>query len=94
MDNIKFLNQDQVKLLLDDIKSIKHKCIVLLMLDAGLRVTECLSLRFRDFDFKNESVIVNTSKKRNDHVVTRTVPLSNRCTRRWHLYCNLFLSYW
>ena len=40
----------------------KYRCIVLLMLDGGLRVTECVALQRKDFNFLENQVIVKTLK--------------------------------
>jgi hypothetical protein len=48
------------------------------MLDAGLRVSECITLRFSNFDFKNKLVNVVSLKKRNQATKIRQIPLSQR----------------
>jgi len=55
----------------------KYRCIVLLLLDGGLRVTECVALQRKDFNFLENQVIVKTLKKRED-VHYRYVPLTQR----------------
>ena len=77
MREIKFLNKEQSDKLISCIKIQKHKVIVMLMLDCGLRVSEAVSLIYKDFDFKNKIVIVKSLKKR-DQVDKRKVPISNR----------------
>lgn len=77
MKEIKFLSKHQSAKLLNIIKVQKHKVIVLLMLDCGLRVSETISLKYNDFDFKNKLVIVKSLKKRENNV-KRKIPLSNR----------------
>lgn len=56
----------------------KYTCIVLLMLDGGLRVTECISLQRKDFNFMENQVVVKTLKKREADAVYRYVPLTQR----------------
>jgi len=77
MANIKFLSKEQSNKLIESIKIQRHKVIVMLMLDCGLRVSESISLRYNDFDFKNKLVIVRSLKKRKKNN-TRKIPLSNR----------------
>jgi len=77
MREIKFLNKEESDKLISCIKIQKHKVIVMLMLDCGLRVSEAVSLIYKDFDFKNKIVIVKSLKKR-DQVDKRKVPISNR----------------
>ena len=77
MQEIKFLSKLQSEKLLSVIKNQRHKVIVLLMLDCGLRVSETICLKFNHFDFKNKLVIVNSLKKKKEND-KRKVPLSNR----------------
>lgn len=77
MKEIKFLSKEQSDRLVNSIKKQHHKVIVLLMLDCGLRVSETINLTYKDFDFKNKLVIVNSLKKRNKSDY-RKVPISNR----------------
>jgi integrase len=77
MKEIKFLNKIQSEKLLETIKLQRHKIIVLLMLDCGLRVSETITLRYSNFDFKNKLVVVESLKKRSKSL-KRKVPLSNR----------------
>jgi integrase len=51
-------------MVLESIKYIKHKVIVLLMLDAGLRISEACSIKCKNFDFKNRNITINLQKKR------------------------------
>lgn len=77
MNNIKFLSKSQSDKLIESITIQRHKVIVMLMLDCGLRVSEAISLRFNDFDFKNKLVVISSLKKRGK-TVKRKIPLSNR----------------
>jgi hypothetical protein len=77
MKEIKFLSKLQSTKLLETIKVQRHKVIVLLMLDCGLRVSETINLKFNNFDFKNKSVIIKSLKKK-DNTEKRRIPLSNR----------------
>lgn len=77
MSEIKFLDKEQCNRLLESIDNLKHRLIVLLMLDCGLRVSEVISLRYKDFDFKKDLVIVESLKKR-EKSLKRKVPLSKR----------------
>ena len=74
---IHFLNQSEANLLVHSITDIKHKCLVLLMLDAGLRVSEAISLKFSDFNFPKKHLIVKSLKKRG-FTKKRKIPLSRR----------------
>lgn len=77
MNQIKFLSKSQSDKLLSSITIQRHKVIVMLMLDCGLRVSETISLKYNDFDFKNKLVVIKSLKKRGKEKV-RKIPLSNR----------------
>ncbi len=74
---IHFLDKKNTVLLLDNVSNTKHKVIILIMLDCGLRVSECVSLKLNNFDFKRKEVKVRSLKKRQDKVF-RVIPLSDR----------------
>ena len=74
---IHFLNKHEVDKLLESTANIRHKLIVLLMLDCGMRVSETIRLRIGDFDFRNRFVYVQSLKKRSQGV-WRKIPLSER----------------
>ena len=77
---IRFLNNNEASLLVNSIPDNKHKVLVLIMLDAGLRVSETISLKFGNFDFKRQLLIVKSLKKRerSKDFNTRQIPLSQR----------------
>jgi len=74
---INYLTADKEKKMLEGIKNTKHRAIVLLMLDCGLRVSEAVSLKVSDFDFRRRELTVRTLKQR-EVKRTRTVPISGR----------------
>lgn len=76
--SFKFLSKAESERLLNSIHHERHKLIALLMLDAGLRVSEACTLRLENFDFKNRILRVESLKKRSKQVKTRLIPLSNR----------------
>lgn len=71
------LDQNKADILLKSIKNLKHKVIVLIMMDCGLRVSECVSLQMSNFNFKKKTIIVKSLKKRGEDV-RREIPISNR----------------
>lgn len=76
--SFKFLSKSESERLLNSIHHERHKLIALLMLDAGLRVSEACTLRLENFDFKNRILRVESLKKRSKQLKTRLIPLSNR----------------
>ena len=74
---IDYLKKREIETLLQQTHSQKHLCAILLMLDCGLRVSECISLKIANFDFRTKVLTVSSLKKRGD-AHTRTIPLSDR----------------
>jgi len=72
-----YITKEESELLIDSIKNVKHKVIVLLTLDAGLRITEACSIKCKNFDFKNRTLTIQSLKKRKKTDL-RTIPISNR----------------
>ena len=68
-----YLDKRRADQLIESIKNVKHRTCLLLMLDAGLKVSETITLRYKDFDFKKRLVQV---KCKNTHY--RSIPLSDR----------------
>jgi hypothetical protein len=89
---IKFLNQNDASLLVNSITELKHKCLILLMLDSGLRVSETITLKFKAFDFKKKTVTVQSLKKRkmSKDFQSRKIPLSQRLFLCLADYANTF----
>jgi hypothetical protein len=77
MADIKFLDKYQSELLLENIKTLKWKVIIMIMLDCGLRVSETINLKYKNFDFKKELILVESLKKREKKLI-RKVPISKR----------------
>lgn len=72
-----YLNAPECDLLLTSINNPKHKLIVLIMLDCGLRVSECRTLRYSNFNFKEKILTVSCLKKRGISI-QRIIPISDR----------------
>ena len=85
MSQIKYFSREQTDNILSVIKNEKHRLITLLMLDCGLRVSEVISLRFKNFDIKRELVVVESLKKR-DKKLVRSIPISKRVYQALAIY--------
>ncbi len=72
-----YITREESERLINALKLTKHKVIVLLMLDAGLRISEACSIKYKNFDFKNRTITIQSAKKRGQKDL-RTVPISNR----------------
>jgi integrase/recombinase XerD len=75
--DIDFLEANRATLLIESIENLKHKTAILIMMDCGLRVTECVTLQIKNFDFRKKVLMVHSLKKRGDESI-RQIPLSNR----------------
>ncbi len=62
------LSQEEVKALMEAIKNIKHRCIAIILYAAGLRMSELLNLRWKDFDEHRLQLFVNGGKGRKDRM--------------------------
>lgn len=76
---IDFLPKYKVDYLVSNTKNPKYQCAILLMCDAGLRVTEAITLKLGNFNFKDRLITVCSLKKREKaKFKTRLVPITNR----------------
>ena len=81
MKNRLLSKKDQKNLLSVCERNVKYKAIVLLMLDAGLRVTEVCVLKVKSIDLLNNHVSVRTLKKRKsagESKKNRDIPFEER----------------
>ena len=68
----KTFNQDEIAAILNSIKNIKHKTMLMLAYSAGLRVSEVVSIKTYDIDSKRMTVMIRQAKGKKD----RLTPLS------------------
>ncbi len=78
METLDFCTREEVELLLKSAKNIRHRTMILLLVDAALRVSEMRTLRWNCFDFRARTLAVNSLKKREGKKKQRTVPVSER----------------
>ncbi|AZZ57800.1 tyrosine-type recombinase/integrase [Riemerella anatipestifer] len=79
MMTIDYISKEESLLLIEKCKNPKYKCIILLMLDCGFRVSETVTLRLKNFDFQKRTITVKSLKKKNENY--RTIPISDRLYR-------------
>ena len=72
----KYINQYQEELLLEKLTNRKYRVVVLLMLHAGLRVSEAVTLKYANFNFRTRTVSVKSLKKKGT-IKKREIPLSD-----------------
>lgn len=74
-----YLPKYKVDYLINNTKNLKHKCAFLLMCDAGMRVTEALSLKLENFDFREKIICIDSLKKREKaKFKKRLIPITSR----------------
>lgn len=78
MEDIDFLTLPQIEQLLRAITNPRHRLQILLLSDAGLRVTEMINLKWSDLDFRKKVLSVNGLNKRSTEDKKRQLPMSQR----------------
>ena len=63
------LTREEVKTILDLMEGTS-KLVAVLLYGAGLRLNECLQLRFKDIDFKQNQILVRDGKGQKDRITT------------------------
>ena len=61
-------SEDEVKLLLGQVKNLKHKCLLSLIYSAGLRRAEVLALKVQDIDSGRNCIIIRGAKGNKDRI--------------------------
>lgn len=89
---INSLEKDQVNQLLMNIRKDTHRLIIYLLMDAGLRVTECVTLKVGNFDFKRQILNVKSLKRRTEETY-RAIPISQRLFNELADYLHNHKSY-
>lgn len=75
--NVPYLNGREKAAFMASLDSDKYKFLAYLMCDCGLRVSEAVSLRIRDFNFQKQIIYVKALKKRGKELITERI-MSNR----------------
>lgn len=60
------LSKDEVFEIIDSVKNLKHKVILMTIYGAGLRVSEVVKLKVDDIDGKNFQILIRQSKNKSD----------------------------
>lgn len=91
MEVLEVITPAQLTTLLSFVKNPKHRVIILLMYDAGLRISEVLNLEWTDLDFRRKNIRVYSLKKRNQDKPKadrefRDIPMSSRIYDAFAVY--------
>jgi site-specific recombinase XerD len=62
------LSEQEVGRILASVDNLKHKCLLMLIYSAGLRISEALNLKPKDLDSKRMQVTVRNAKGKKDRV--------------------------
>ena len=60
------LSEEDVTIILKQIKNLKHQCIIYLIYSAGLRLSEVINLKVSDIDSKRKTVTIRGGKGKKD----------------------------
>lgn len=86
MKDIDYLHTEKLERLIKQTENLKHKLIILLMSDCGLRVSEAITLTFQNFNFKTGILKTKTLKRKAGQEAWREVPISERIKETFYLY--------
>ena len=64
----KVLSKQQIKLVLNETKNLKHKLIIKMLYSTGLRLQELINLKRTDIDFDNNILFVRKGKGKKDRI--------------------------
>src|SRR5262249_33683164 len=78
------LTREEVKAVIDRMEG-SPRLVATLLYGSGLRLNECLQLRFKDFDFARNQILVRDGKGQKDRITT--LPTSVKETLLAHLRC-------
>ncbi|GAB4019880.1 tyrosine-type recombinase/integrase [Spirosoma koreense] len=76
---VEFHTREQQEAMLQAVKEPRHRVMILLMLDGGMRVTEARKRHWEECDFRAKVIKINSLKKREiSKKKERVAPMSDR----------------
>jgi len=60
------LSEEEVMRIINSVKNLKHKAILLTIYSAGLRISEVINLRIADIDSSRKTIIIKGAKGKKD----------------------------
>lgn len=78
----KYITKPQIKKMIEETYNLKHRCIIMLLYSAGLRVSELIGLKTIDIDSDSMLINISNSKGRKD----RKVMLSEKVLTELRVY--------
>lgn len=82
----KVLSKLEIKSMIDLTQNIKHKCMLMLLYGAGLRLSEVLSLIPTDIDSKRMLITIRQAKGKKDRTVSLPTKLLDLLREYWKMY--------
>lgn len=61
--------KEEIEKIIGATKNIKHRIVIALLYSSGLRVSECIKLKLKDINFKNNLIRINKGKGKKDRRV-------------------------
>jgi integrase len=81
-----YWSRDQIHLMLDSVHNALHKMLFTFLWMTGVRITEAIELRRRDFDFDGYLITIRWQKNRKYE--SRNIPLHPQLRQLLQLYCS------
>jgi site-specific recombinase XerD len=81
-----FLTFEEVKRLIEITENLKHKCLIMFLYSAGLRLCEVINLKKKDIDLINRTIFIRQVKDRKDRKVMLSENLVHYLTQYYLKY--------
>jgi len=80
------LSEAEVKLIIENIANLKHKCLIMTCYSAGLRISEALNLKPADIDSKRMMIHIRGGKGKKDRITLLSLRLLEILREYYRLY--------
>jgi site-specific recombinase XerD len=80
------LSEQEVQAILNSIGNLKHKCLLLVLYSAGLRIGELLKLEIKDVDFDRKQIHLKGAKGKKDRITLLSVKTEQYLKQYLDLY--------
>ena len=80
------LNIDEIQRIIGSIENLKHKCMILTLYSAGLRISELLHLKLADIDSERMLIHVKNAKGQKDRMTLLSVKLLDYLREYFKVY--------
>lgn len=74
--NIEILSREEIKTILKGIKKLKHRLLITLIYNNGLKITEAINLRVGDIDTEKHSITIDSNNPKKCRVLRLTPALN------------------